>query len=105
MIVPVYQSEISPAENRGKFACIEFTGNIVGYASSIVSPARQTNFIGRLILNVESVDRLFLLLSHLQFGLENTASNSMYYWNDIGHRYYLHSRISKVRNFLLSTSY
>lgn len=26
MIVPTYQSEISPAENRGKLACIEFTG-------------------------------------------------------------------------------
>lgn len=25
MCVPVYQSEISPAENRGKLACIEFT--------------------------------------------------------------------------------
>lgn len=36
MIVPVYQSEISPAENRGKLACIEFTGNIIGYASSVV---------------------------------------------------------------------
>lgn len=35
MIVPVYQSEISAAENRGKLACIEFTGNIVGYASSV----------------------------------------------------------------------
>ncbi|KDE04733.1 hypothetical protein MVLG_04872 [Microbotryum lychnidis-dioicae p1A1 Lamole] len=35
MIVPVYQSEISPAENRGKLACIEFTLNIAGYASSV----------------------------------------------------------------------
>ncbi|KAI1112756.1 sugar transporter-domain-containing protein [Nemania sp. NC0429] len=34
-IVPVYQSEISPPHNRGKLACIEFTGNIVGYATSI----------------------------------------------------------------------
>lgn len=34
-IVPVYQSEISPPHNRGRFACIEFTGNIVGYASSV----------------------------------------------------------------------
>lgn len=40
MIVPVYQSEISPAENRGKLACIEFTGNIAGYASSVVSAFR-----------------------------------------------------------------
>ncbi|MBW0490340.1 hypothetical protein O181_030055 [Austropuccinia psidii MF-1] len=34
-IVPVYQSEISPAEHRGKLACIEFTGNICGYATSV----------------------------------------------------------------------
>jgi MFS family permease len=34
-IVPIYQSEISPPHNRGKLACIEFTGNIVGYASSV----------------------------------------------------------------------
>jgi MFS family permease len=34
-IVPVYQSEISPAHNRGRLACIEFTGNIVGYATSV----------------------------------------------------------------------
>jgi hypothetical protein len=33
--VPIYQSEISPPHNRGKLACIEFTGNIVGYASSV----------------------------------------------------------------------
>jgi MFS family permease len=34
-IVPVYQSEISPAHNRGKLACIEFSGNIIGYATSV----------------------------------------------------------------------
>nr|UJH94521.1 Stl1.2 [Starmerella bombicola] len=34
-IVPVYQSEISPPHNRGKLACIEFTGNIIGYAASV----------------------------------------------------------------------
>ncbi|WFD29395.1 hypothetical protein MSPP1_000404 [Malassezia sp. CBS 17886] len=35
MVVPTYQSEVSPAENRGKLACIEFTGNIVGYMVSV----------------------------------------------------------------------
>ncbi|WFC98250.1 hypothetical protein MYAM1_000975 [Malassezia yamatoensis] len=35
MIVPTYQSEVSPAENRGKLACIEFTGNIIGYMGSV----------------------------------------------------------------------
>ena len=34
-IVPVYQSEISPPHNRGKLACIEFTGNVTGYAASV----------------------------------------------------------------------
>ncbi len=34
-IVPVYQSEISPPHNRGKLACIEFTGNVAGYACSV----------------------------------------------------------------------
>ncbi|EOA86084.1 uncharacterized protein SETTUDRAFT_47694 [Exserohilum turcica Et28A] len=34
-IVPVYQSEISPPHNRGKMGCIEFTGNIAGYAVSV----------------------------------------------------------------------
>lgn len=34
-IVPVYQSEISPPHNRGRLACIEFSGNISGYACSV----------------------------------------------------------------------
>ncbi|KAI0001912.1 general substrate transporter [Russula vinacea] len=33
-IVPIYQSEISPPNHRGALACMEFTGNIFGYASS-----------------------------------------------------------------------
>jgi len=35
-IVPIYQSEISPPSHRGALACIEFTGNIIGYSSSVV---------------------------------------------------------------------
>ncbi|GAA5859169.1 hypothetical protein JCM8547_008899 [Rhodosporidiobolus lusitaniae] len=35
MCVPVYQSEISPAENRGLMGCIEFTLNVTGYAASV----------------------------------------------------------------------
>jgi len=34
-IVPIYQSEISPPNHRGKLACIEFTLNIIGYAVSV----------------------------------------------------------------------
>ncbi|GMK56482.1 hypothetical protein CspeluHIS016_0303220 [Cutaneotrichosporon spelunceum] len=35
MIVPIYQAEISPADHRGFLGALEFTGNIVGYASSV----------------------------------------------------------------------
>ncbi|KAK6825156.1 hypothetical protein PG987_012650 [Apiospora arundinis] len=35
-IVPVYQSEISPPHNRGKLACIEFSGNIIGYTTLVI---------------------------------------------------------------------
>ncbi|GAA5992770.1 hypothetical protein JCM11641_007803 [Rhodosporidiobolus odoratus] len=35
MCVPVYQSEISPAEERGRMGCIEFTLNVTGYATSV----------------------------------------------------------------------
>lgn len=34
-IIPCYQAEISPPDDRGFYACLEFTGNIVGYSSSI----------------------------------------------------------------------
>ncbi|KZP16852.1 general substrate transporter [Athelia psychrophila] len=34
-IVPIYQSEVSPPNHRGALACMEFTGNIVGYATSV----------------------------------------------------------------------
>lgn len=34
-IVPVYQTEVAPSGNRGLLSCIVFTGNIVGYASSV----------------------------------------------------------------------
>ena len=34
-MVPSYQCEISPSEERGKLVCVEFTGNITGYALSV----------------------------------------------------------------------
>lgn len=34
-IIPCYQSEISPPDDRGFYACLEFTGNIIGYSTSI----------------------------------------------------------------------
>jgi hypothetical protein len=59
MIVPVYQSEISEADNRGKLACIEFTGNIVGYASSVwvdyFSSFIQSDLSWRIPLGIQIV--------------------------------------------------
>lgn len=34
-VVPLYQCEISPVEERGKLVCGEFTGNITGYFLSV----------------------------------------------------------------------
>lgn len=34
-IIPCYQSEISPPDDRGFYACLEFTGNIIGYLTLI----------------------------------------------------------------------
>ncbi|KMU80786.1 sugar transporter STL1 [Coccidioides immitis RMSCC 3703] len=34
-LFPFTKSEISPPHNRGQLACIEFTGNICGYAASV----------------------------------------------------------------------
>lgn len=58
-IVPIYQSEISPPHNRGKLACIEFTGNIVGYASSVwvdyACSFIQSNMSWRLPLFIQCI--------------------------------------------------
>jgi MFS family permease len=58
-IVPVYQSEISPPHNRGKLACIEFTGNILGYAASVwvdyASSFIEGNYAWRLPLALQCV--------------------------------------------------
>lgn len=58
-IVPVYQSEISPAENRGWLACIEFTGNISGYAASVwvgyASSFLESHWSWRLPLSMQVV--------------------------------------------------
>ena len=60
-IVPIYQSEISPPNHastyltrsehdlmlpqRGALACMEFTGNIAGYATSVVSRLSSSLFL------------------------------------------------------------
>ncbi|CDO94426.1 unnamed protein product [Kluyveromyces dobzhanskii CBS 2104] len=65
-IVPIYQSEISPPHNRGKLACIEFTGNIVGYATSVWVDYGcsyiESNTSWRLPLFIQCVMGLLLFL-------------------------------------------
>ncbi|KLO09332.1 general substrate transporter [Schizopora paradoxa] len=34
-IVPIYQSEVSPPNHRGALACMEFSGNVFGYLTSV----------------------------------------------------------------------
>ncbi|KAK9331836.1 general substrate transporter [Lipomyces starkeyi] len=68
-IVPVYQSEISPADHRGRLACIEFTGNIVGYAASVwvdyVCSFIESDFSWRLPLLLQCVMGSLLCLGSL----------------------------------------
>lgn len=77
MIVPVYQSEISEADNRGKLACIEFTGNIVGYSSSVVSTARNRHLTrGYRLTALLAVDRLLLLVHRVECFVEGSARHA-----------------------------
>lgn len=66
MIVPTYQSELSPAENRGKLACIEFTGNVMGYAVSVwfdyACSYIESDLSWRLPLSVQVIAGVILAL-------------------------------------------
>ena len=68
-IVPVYQSEISPPHNRGKLACIEWTGNISGYAASVwvdyFSSFINSNWAWRVPLLMQCVMGAFLCVGSL----------------------------------------
>lgn len=68
-IVPVYQSEISPPHNRGKLACIEFTGNISGYAASVwvdyFCSYIQTDYAWRIPLLMQCVMGALLAVGSL----------------------------------------
>lgn len=65
-IIPCYQLEISPPDDRGFYACLEFTGNIVGYATSIWVDYGfsflQNNYSWRSPLFVQCVVGLLLYL-------------------------------------------
>ena len=98
MIVPVYQSEISPAENRGQLACIEFTGNIVGYASSVVSIAVSTRYAELTIIgNVVAVDWIFRFVHQVGSILENPSRYAVHHRIHSRDWSHLHSRIPSVR--------
>ncbi|TFK30763.1 sugar transporter STP1 [Coprinopsis marcescibilis] len=63
-IVPIYQSEISPADHRGALACMEFTFNIVGYSSSVwldyICSFIDSDLAWRLPLSIQSLIGLIL---------------------------------------------
>lgn len=65
-IVPVYQSEISPPENRGRLSSIQFTGNIVGYSTSVwvdyICSYIENDFSWRLPLFFQCVMGALLVL-------------------------------------------
>ncbi|KAK9457541.1 general substrate transporter [Dipodascopsis uninucleata] len=68
-IVPVYQSEISPADHRGSLACIEFTGNIIGYSGSVwvdyIGSFIESDMSWRLPLFIQCVMGSLLCLGSL----------------------------------------
>lgn len=65
-IIPCYQAEISPPSDRGFYACLEFLGNIVGYATSIwvdyAFSFLENDFSWRSPLFIQCIVGLFLWL-------------------------------------------
>lgn len=65
-IIPVYQSEISPSNKRGLLACIEFTGNIIGYSVSIwtdyLTYDIPSNYSWRIPLSIQFFLSIILIL-------------------------------------------
>lgn len=57
-VVPMYQTEISPPHSRGRLGCVEFTGNISGYAISVWADYfcsfLDSNLAWRIPLSIQS---------------------------------------------------
>ena len=58
---------------------MEFTGNIFGYASSVVCLSNGLTF-SPFSMN-HTVDRLLLVLYRIGLVLENTPTDPMHYWS------------------------
>lgn len=58
-IIPCYQLEISPPDHRGFYACLEFTGNIIGYSLLIWTDYGflflESNYLWRIPLFVQCI--------------------------------------------------
>lgn len=58
-VVPMYQTEISPPHSRGRLGCVEFTGNIMGYAISVWADYfcsfLESNAAWRIPLSIQSL--------------------------------------------------
>lgn len=69
MIVPCYQAEVSPAHSRGLLGCIEFTGNIIGYSSSVwidyFCSYIKSDLSWRIPLSIQCIIGLILALGSL----------------------------------------
>lgn len=65
-IIPCYQSEISPPDDRGFYACLEFTGNIIGYSTSIWVDYGfsfiENDFSWRIPLGIQCIMGLLLFM-------------------------------------------
>lgn len=70
-----------PVSQRGALACMEFTGNIFGYASSVV---RKLARVLLYIADMWTVAGLRLLVHRLELILARTAIHSGCHWDHPG---------------------
>lgn len=112
MCITLAQSEISPADHvrnasifpedfsnkkrwqRGLLGSVEFTGNIIGYASSVV---RFVTCLYQAPYSLNfTVDRLCLFILSVRLVLAPPAFCSMYRRLCSLHRQFRHTRVSSV---------